>query len=177
METTILSIDPGYDRIGIAILTGTSGKETLIHSECFVTDKKESLDTRILVIGNHLEMLINKYKPNAMAIETVFFASNQKTVMGVSEARGVIKYIAMKSGIPVFEYTPLQVKIALTGDGRATKDSVAHMTERIIKYDRQEKQRKMGGKSLGIDDEIDAIAVGITHISHGAHIRNVKTYI
>lgn len=166
MDTTIISVDPGYDRVGIAILNRIQGRETLIYSECFTTDKSASLDQRILAIGKRITALIHEYSPTALAIETVFFTTNQKTVMGVSEARGVIKYAAMCSGIPVYEYTPLQVKISLTGDGRATKDSVAYMTEKIIQFDRIARQKAMGGTSTGIDDEIDAIAIGITHFAH-----------
>jgi crossover junction endodeoxyribonuclease RuvC len=174
MNPRVIAIDPGYDRVGIAIVSKIDHKEVLEHSECFSTDKQASLDERIQVIGNHIGFLIRKHEPVALAIETVFFATNQKTVMGVSEARGVIKYVAMQSGILVHEYTPLQVKIALTGDGRATKDSVAYMTEKIIQFDRPAKLAALGGKSTGIDDELDAIAIGITYFAHSQGPHNVK---
>jgi len=168
---TIIAIDPGYDRVGIAVLEYDK-REYLLYSECYTTDKSAGLDERISAVGNHLQFLIRKFVPTALAIETVFFTNNQKTVMGVSEARGVIKYVALNAGLSIHEYTPLQVKIALTGDGRATKDSVAYMAEKIVQYDRPARLLAMGGKSTGIDDELDAIAIGITAC---AHISNIHT--
>lgn len=165
---TIIAIDPGYDRVGIAILEYTT-REHLLYSECYVTERTASLDERICAIGNHIRFLIDRHQPTALAIETVFFTNNQKTVMGVSEARGVIKYVGLQSQLTIHEYTPLQVKMALTGDGRATKESVAYMTEKIIQYDRPTRLLVMGGKSTGIDDELDAIAIGITCCAHIAH--------
>lgn len=150
----ILALDPGFDRLGIAILerekNGT--KETLIFSECFQTNKKESLSKRIFAIGNELEQVITKYTPEVCASESLFFAKNQKTAIDVASSRGVLLYIAEKYNLPLYEYTPLQIKIAVTGYGRSDKSQVTNMVRRIIQID----------KKITIDDEFDAIAVGLT---------------
>ncbi|KKQ35888.1 MAG: Crossover junction endodeoxyribonuclease RuvC [Candidatus Nomurabacteria bacterium GW2011_GWB1_37_5] len=153
----ILSIDPGYERVGIAIIEkeNKSSKEILLFSECFKTSPKLKLSERIFIIGQNIESIIKKWKPDALAIETLFMTTNQKTVMGVSEARGVIIYEGQKSGLQICEYTPLQIKIAVTGYGKATKEQVLTMVQKLIKISNK--------KTL--DDEIDAIAVGLTYFA------------
>lgn len=148
----ILSIDPGYERVGIAILEKIDRVEQVIFSECFKTKKEEPLNERILLIGKEVEKVINEFKPKALAIEKLFFTTNQKTAMGVSEARGVIINEAKQKGLNVFEYTPLQIKIAVTGYGKATKSQVFSMVNKLVKIDSKIKS----------DDEIDAIAIGLT---------------
>jgi crossover junction endodeoxyribonuclease RuvC len=164
----IIAIDPGYDRVGVAILekTGNSSREILVHSECFVTDRKASLDERIYVIGQHILFLIGKYNPELLCIESLFFTSNQKTVMGVAESRGVIKYVGRVCNLQTVEYTPLQIKMAITGDGRADKTRIAMMVPKLIDMNMAERQSQMGGKSSGIDDEVDAIALGLTYFAY-----------
>ena len=148
----IISIDPGYEKVGIAILEKIDGKEKVLFSECFKTKKSEPLNERIVLIGKEVEKIINKFDPEALAIEKLYFTTNQKTVMGVSEARGVMINKAKQKGLKVFEYTPLQVKIAVTGYGRATKGQVISMVKKLISVDVRVKS----------DDEIDAIAIGLT---------------
>ena len=132
----ICAIDPGYDRVGIALLEKNgSDAESLLFSECFITDRKESIDDRIFVIANHIETILHTFKPTVLAIETVFFSTNQKTVTSVGEAKGVIKYIAKKNALQIIELTPLQIKLAITGDGRADKSRVSHMVQKIMKLD------------------------------------------
>ena len=97
-------------------------------------------------------MDFKKYKPEALAMETLFFNSNQKTAMNVAEARGAITYLAMKHGLTFSQYTPLQIKIAVTGSGRADKKQVISMIERLI----------ITNKEVAQDDEYDAIACGLT---------------
>ncbi len=162
----ILAIDPGYDRCGIALLKKEDGKESLIFSECFTTDRKESLDQRIFSIGTELEQLIMQYKPQQLAIENVYFQNNQKTIIGISEMKGVCKYIAHKHNLDVFEYTPLQIKTAITGNGKSSKDQIAWMVPKLINYDFEQRRQALGGTSSGIDDEIDAIAIGLTHYAY-----------
>jgi crossover junction endodeoxyribonuclease RuvC len=152
----IIAIDPGYDRVGIAIMEKVSGKEVVLFSECFQTKKDLSIPNRILSIGQRLSGLMEKHQPNLFAIENLFFQNNQKTAMGVAEARGVMIYTAGIAKIPVVEFTPLQIKAAVTGHGKATKQEVFRMVEMILKLE----DRKY------IDDEIDAIAVGITAFAH-----------
>lgn len=161
----MISIDPGYERVGIAIIEKSPNLETgfpserLVYSECFKTSKDLSIPERLFLIGQEVDSLIKKYKAEAMAIETLFFTTNKKTVMGVSEARGVIMYQALLNKIPVFEYTPLQIKIAVTGYGRGDKKQVIDMVHQLIKVE----------KIIKYDDEYDAIAVGLTHL---ASVRN-----
>lgn len=149
----IISIDPGFERIGIAILEKNKGeKETLMFSECFKTTPKISLNERIKNIGEEMEVLIKKYKPKALAIEKLYFTTNQKTVMGVAEARGVIIYCGTKNNLSIFEYTPPQIKVAVTGYGKANKEMVMSMVPKLIEIN----------KKIKSDDELDAIAIGIT---------------
>ncbi|MBU1557738.1 crossover junction endodeoxyribonuclease RuvC [Patescibacteria group bacterium] len=150
----IISIDPGYERVGIAVVEKKSSrKEELIYSDCFQTSSKSPITERFLLIGKEIEKVIQKYKPETMAIETLFFNSNQKTAMKVSEARGIIIYQALANGLSVFEYTPLQIKIAVTGYGRGDKKQIIAMIPHLIKVE----------KEIKYDDEYDAIAVGLTH--------------
>ena len=151
----VLSIDPGFGRVGFAVTEKTLGKEKLIFSECFVTDKKLEFTERLVAVGNQLKRLIDEYQPDAVALEQLFFKNNQKTVMHVSEARGALLYVAASAGVPVYEYTPLQIKVAITGYGASSKDQVAFMVKKLI--DLPDKIR--------LDDELDAIACGLTHLA------------
>ncbi len=149
----ILAIDPGFERVGIAVLEKeNSGKHTLVHSTCFKTSAKLPFYERLNLIGKEIESIIKKYKPQVLAIEKLYFTTNQKTVMGVSEARGVIIYVASSNNLKIFEYTPPQIKIAVTGYGKSTKEAVMSMVPKLIAINHETKS----------DDELDAIATGIT---------------
>ncbi len=150
----IIGIDPGYERIGIAVLEKNKGdkKEVLLYSNCFKTSGKLPLPERIFLLGAEVESVIKKYKPEKLAIEKLFFENNQKTAMGVSEARGAIIFVAKNAGLEILEYTPLQIKNAVTGYGKATKIQVHTMVSKLIELPKTVKQ----------DDEVDAIAVAIT---------------
>lgn len=150
----ILAIDPGYDRLGVAVLKkGKTGGEELIYSECFSPDKKLEENQRIFLVGQKIKDLIKKYNPEALALENLFFNTNQKTALLVSQVRGVIIYEALSAKILVKQFTPLQIKIAVTGYGRSDKRQVSEMLKKLIKIENT--------NSLG-DDECDAIAVGLT---------------
>lgn len=149
----ILAIDPGFERIGIAILEKKRGeKDKLIYSSCFKTSAKIPFHERLTLIGQEVELMIKKYQPRALAIEKLYFTTNQKTVMGVSEARGVIIYSASKNGLAIYEYTPPQIKVAVTGYGKADKNMVILMVRKLIEVE----------KKTNSDDELDAIAIGLT---------------
>lgn len=149
----ILAIDPGFERVGVAVIERDSKqKDILVYSDCFKTSAKIPFHKRLTAIGEEMERLIKKYKPEVLAIEKLYFTNNQKTVMGVSEARGVIIYSASHNNLEVFEYTPPQIKIAVTGYGRADKKMVINMVFKLIKIE----------KPTSSDDELDAIAIGIT---------------
>ena len=152
----IISIDPGYERLGIAIIEKEKNKkEDLVFSECFKTSSKLPHDERLALIGDRIKEIIKKYKPEALATEKLFFSGNQKTALLVAEARGVILYAGSSSGLPIFEYTPNEVKIAITGYGRSEKGQMIEMVKKLIVVDSKKNS----------DDEFDAIAIGLTHFA------------
>ncbi len=153
----VLSIDPGFDRLGVAILEGESSRPILLHSECVVTGAKDPHEKRLLMIGERLREIVNKWKPQALAIETLFFNKNTSSAIKVAEARGVILYEAARAGLPVFEYSPQAIKIAVTGYGKADKVQMETMVRKLVSVSETGEKR--------LDDEIDAIAVGITHLA------------
>lgn len=148
----ILGIDPGFERVGIAVTEKQNGKDILIHSQCFKTSATLPFHKRLALIGEEIARVIDAYKPGILAIETLFFNSNQKTAMAVSEARGVIIYESSRHGLDICEYTPLQIKIAVAGYGKADKKQVADMARRLISILQPIKH----------DDEMDAIAACLT---------------
>lgn len=148
MQKKVIAIDPGYDRIGIAILEGTH----LLHSECFVPESKE-FSERLKLAAAEIYRLIGIFHPDALAMETLFFSKNVKTAMQVAEARGAIILTAAQLNLPLFEYSPQEVKIAVTNAGNADKKQVITMVERLLKLEPRKR----------LDDEYDAIAVGICH--------------
>lgn len=148
----ILGIDPGYERLGIAIMEKQKNKDFLVYSECFQTPKEIPFHERLLLLGNKVENIIKTYQPNILSIETLMFNTNQKTVMNVAEARGVILFQAIKNGLEIFEFNPLQIKIAITGYGRSDKNQVTEMVKRLVKIEKKEAK----------DDEYDAIACALT---------------
>ena len=152
----ILGIDPGYERLGIAVLEKNKGKEEVLHSECFKTSARLLFEERLLLIGQKIEGVIKKYRPEVLAIETLFSNTNQKTVMHVSEARGVVIYEAIKKNLKIFEASPPQIKMATTGYGKADKNQVIKMVKMLVKIDNTKKS----------DDELDAIAIAITAFAH-----------
>jgi crossover junction endodeoxyribonuclease RuvC len=153
----ILAIDPGFERVGIAIIeSGFNQNHQLLYSSCFKTTSKIIFSDRLVLIGNEIERIIKKYKPSVLAIEKLFLNTNYKTVMGVSEARGVIVFKASRLGLKIFEYTPLQIKIAVTGYGRSNKNMLIKMVPKLI----------VVNKKINSDDEIDAISVGLTCLAH-----------
>lgn len=151
----ILGVDPGFGRLGIGIIDVEQGKETCVYSECFETNPKETFHTRLILVGEKINALCMEWRPDVASVETLFFEKNQKTAMSVAEARGVIVYELLKNSVSVFEYSPLQVKMALTGFGKAEKPQVAFMVEKILSLETKKR----------VDDELDALALAITHSS------------
>lgn len=152
--TKVISVDPGYERLGIAVVEKDGGKkEELIFSECFKTSAKLKHEKRLALLGQEIKKVIKEYEPTDMAIEELFFSNNQKTAMRVAEARGVIIYEASLQNIQVYEYKPVEIKMAVTGYGKSTKNQVISMVKRLIKIPPTVKN----------DDEFDAIATGLTH--------------
>lgn len=152
----VLGIDPGYDRLGIAIIEKNGSRNTLLHSSCFTTSPKDTFYKRLHEVGTHVAQIIKEHAPDRLAIETLFITKNQRTAMRVSETRGVIIYEAIRSNIPVFEYSPPEIKTAVTGHGRSDKEHVTKMIPLLV---------KMPPNHKALDDEYDAIAVGLTCIA------------
>lgn len=150
----ILGIDPGFERLGIAILEKNKGdkKERVLFSECFKTSAKLGFNERLFLIGEEVRKIIKEYKPEILAIETLFLTTNHKTVMHVAEARGVVIYEASRGGLKVFEASPPQIKIATTGYGRSDKNQMIKMVKILVDIDNSKKS----------DDELDAIAIALT---------------
>ena len=151
----VLGIDPGTAIVGYSIIDYTNNKIEFIDYGCIYTNKEDSLSLRLEQVYFRVESLINLYKPDHMAIEELFFFKNQKTIISVAQARGVIILKAQLSGIDIYNYTPLQVKTGITGYGRATKKQVQEMTKVILKLNEIPKP----------DDAADAIAIAINHIN------------
>lgn len=149
----ILGIDPGIGRCGWGVLTTHNSQLTINDCGCIETEAGTRVEDRLLIISNEIEDLIKKYKPDVMAIEELFFGANSKTALVVGQARGVILLSAGKNSLPVAIYTPLQVKMALTGYGRADKNQIGQMVKVILKLEKIPK----------IDDTSDALAVALTH--------------
>ena len=149
----ILGIDPGIGRTGWAIIESEKGKLKALSYDCLETEPNSEITKRLLEISLYIESLIKCFKPDVMAIEELFFNTNSKTAFIVGQARGVILLSAAANRIPVSIYTPLQVKMAVTGYGRADKNQIGQMVKVILKL---EKIPKM-------DDTSDALAVAITH--------------
>lgn len=151
----ILGIDPGYDRLGVALVKKKKGQEELIFSDCFISSSKDSLGERLLTVGDKLEKIIKDYQPDSLATEKLFFSVNQKTALSVAEARGVVSYLSAKHKLNLSEYTPQQIKQTVTGYGNANKKQIAEMIPRLIKIT----------KEVKYDDEYDAIAIALTHLA------------
>ena len=153
----VLSIDPGFGRCGFAVMEkGSLNKYVILFSECFETDTEANFSERLEVVGKKLEVIIKKYNPDIVAIEKIFFQKNKKTAMDVSQVIGALSYIAESAEIPVKNYTPNEVKSSITGNGNANKKQVEFMVKQMVDIDPNKKM---------IDDEYDAIAVGITCLS------------
>lgn len=155
IKQRIISIDCGTAIVGWAILERNEGNIVHIESGAILTSKKDDMSLRLKKIFEELELLIKRYNPQAMAIEDLFYFKNQKTIVSVSQARGVIILAGVLKGLEIYNYTPLQVKSAVTGYGRAEKDQVAFMAGKILKL-------KVIPK---LDDITDAIALGICHLN------------
>ena len=152
----VIAVDPGYDRLGVAVLELENGKEKLIHSSCIETKKSDTLPDRIFVAGEEFTKLLEKYQPTALAIETIFFNNNQKTAIGVAGIRGMLIYLAKQKGCVVYEFNPQEIKVAITGYGKSDKIAVIDMVKRLVPL----------APLKALDDEYDAIAIGVTCLAH-----------
>lgn len=151
----VLGIDPGTATVGWAVLDEIKGEVKSVAYGHISTSPQNSTADRLLEISRDLEQIVEKYQPQESAVEDLFFFKNVKTVMKVSQARGSILLTLEKKCVSVFEYTPLQVKQALTGYGRAEKKQIQIMVQKILKL-----------KSIPKPDDVaDAIAIALCHIN------------
>ncbi len=157
----ILGIDPGYGIVGYGIIEGGYQPE-MIDYGVISTPKELSLPERLEIIYSSIETLIKSYLPDVVAIEELFYFRNQTTIIPVAEARGVILLACKDNDIPIFEYTPLQIKQALTGIGRAEKTQVQFMVKTILGLESIPKP----------DDAADALAVAICHSQINPNLNN-----
>ena len=149
----IIGIDPGIARVGWGVLKIEISNSQMTNVGCFETSKNDSLDQRLLSISEFLNELFGKYRPDCVAVEQLYFATNAKTAITVGQARGVIILTASQANIPTFDYTPLQVKLAITGYGKADKNQVQQMVKNILKLPEIPQP----------DDAADALAIALTH--------------
>lgn len=149
----IIGIDPGTGRVGWGIVTHEKGVDSFVACGCFETKVNSPLPERLLKIHAFLQELIKTNQPNALAVESLFFEKNAKTAIDVAAARGVILLAGALAGLPISQYTPLQVKSALTGYGKAEKSQVEFMVGKIL---------HLKGK-IKPDDAADAVAIALTH--------------
>ena len=147
----IIGIDPGLAIVGYSIIDVINEEYILSASGSIQTSKDKTDASRLLEIETDLETISNKYKPDSASIEKLFYFKNQKTIIPVAQARGVILSVLEKNSVPIFEYTPMEVKQIMTGYGRATKAEVAKIVEMSVKYKKLPK----------LDDTLDSIAIAL----------------
>ena len=151
----ILGIDPGIAIVGYSVVEAIDSNYKLVTSGSIQTDKNKTEAGRLLEICNDLEEIIRQYKPDTAGVEKLYFFKNQKTIIPVAQARGVIMMTLEKYSIKATEYTPIVVKQTITGYGRAEKSEVSESVEKMID--------KNGKNWPKLDDTIDSIAIAICH--------------
>lgn len=164
----ILGLDPGTALLGWGVIdTGEKhdiNKAVCLGYSCLKTDASMTDSQRLVALGNGLQTIMKQYTPDLVAVEKLFFATNQKTVMTVSQARGVILYVVEKEGLNLAEYTPLQVKQNLTGYGKADKAQIQQMVKLMLKLREIPKP----------DDAADALAIALTASSYAKMARAMR---
>lgn len=160
----VLGIDPGYALVGFGVLDYDNYQNSIVDFGVISTTKDEEMPDRLYKIYQGVKELIKTYNPDVMAIEELFFFRNITTAIPVAQARGVIIVACRECGVPIYEYTPLQIKQALTGNGRAEKKQVQFMVKVLLNLDNIPKP----------DDAADAVAVAITHSQINPKLNNNK---
>jgi crossover junction endodeoxyribonuclease RuvC len=149
----ILGIDPGIARTGWGVIDEEKGKVTVVEFGCITTSQDMEVSQRLLILKKEIEEITEKFNPDVLSIEELFFNTNAKTALIVGQARGVILVSGAEKSLPIHVYTPLQVKMALTGYGRAEKNQVGEMVKILLKLSTIPKP----------DDTADALAIALTH--------------
>jgi len=162
----ILGIDPGYAILGYGIVEKTGNRFRPVHYGAITTPKEMPMDQRLEKLYDELRELIEEFRPDVASIEQLYFNNNAKTAINVGQARGVAVLACVKGGVPIAEYTPLQIKQALVGYGRADKKQVQFMVKTMLNLAEVPKP----------DDTADALAAAICH-GHSADTRNRLTQV
>ena len=149
----VLGIDPGYAIVGWGVVEYVGNRFTPVDFGAVTTEAGQPFEQRLEQVYRGVSQVLQTYKPEALTIEQLFYQHNQTTVIGVAEARGVILLAAAQAGVPIFEYTPMQVKQAVTGYGKAVKKQVQEMTRVFLHLQSVPKP----------DDTADALAMAIAH--------------
>lgn len=157
----VLGIDPGYAIVGYGVIDYTGNKFEVVEYGAITTEAGEEMNSRFKTIHDDLNTIIERTNPEFMAIEELFFNSNQKTAINVAQARGVLLLSALNHGLRIYEYTPLQVKQAVAGYGRAEKRQVQQLVKTLLNLEKVPKP----------DDTADALAIAVCH----AHSYNPRT--
>lgn len=161
----ILGIDPGIAIVGYGVVDKEANRYKTVAYDAVTTRAHTPLEERLQLVYKGIDEIIKLYKPDAMSIEELFFNSNAKTAVAVGQARGVILLAAVQNNLPVYEYTPLQVKQALTGYGRASKAQIQQMMKSILGLSSVPKP----------DDVADALAIAVCH-GNSMRFNAIKSY-
>ena len=160
----IIGIDPGYAIVGYGVIDYIGNKFKIVEYGAITTESNQNMNERFKSIHDDLNTIIERTKPESLAIEELFFNSNQKTAINVAQARGVLLLSALNHGISVHEYTPLQVKQAVVGYGRAEKKQVQLLVKSILGLEKVPKP----------DDTADALAIAVCHAhSYNPRVQNI----
>ncbi len=160
----IIGIDPGYAIVGYGVIDYKNTRFTTLDYGAIITNKDTPFNKRLLKIYDEFSFLLNTHKPDAVSVEKLFFTTNQKTAIDVAQARGLILLACEQNNIPCFEYTPLQVKQAVVGYGKAEKSQVMDMTKRLLNLKQVPKP----------DDTADALAIAICHAHAAPSLLNMQ---
>lgn len=161
----IIGIDPGYAIVGFGIIEYNKSSFSTVQYGAITTPADMDFNSRLKVIYDDLCSVLDSFRPEYLAIERLYFTSNQKTAIAVAEARGVTLLAARQRNIPIYEYTPLQVKQSVTGYGKAIKKQVQEMTKRILNLPEIPKP----------DDTADALAIAVCHAhSYNSRLSDIK---
>jgi crossover junction endodeoxyribonuclease RuvC len=149
---TIIGLDPGYDRLGVAVFIDG----VLNFSTCLSSKPKDDFPIRLHTLGGELKEIFSTYQPDSVAMEEIFFSKNQTTALKVAEVRGMIMFLTGEVGVKLHQYSPQIIKLGVAGYGNADKSQVTAMVKRLVKFPKEPKY----------DDEYDAVAVGLVHLNH-----------
>ncbi|BED92815.1 MAG: crossover junction endodeoxyribonuclease RuvC [Candidatus Paraimprobicoccus trichonymphae] len=151
----VLGIDPGYARVGYGVISFENSIYKTLDYNSIITGSKQKFSERLEIIFDEISRICEKYKPDEVAIESLYFQKNRKTVIGVAEARGVILLSLQKKNLNIFEYTPLQIKSVITGYGKAQKYQIISMVVRLLRLE----------NAPNFDDTADALAIALCHVN------------